>query len=76
MVFYCICCLATLLQYITERNLDVLLRKMSKRQRNIGRTYRSGNEKRKIKALKENEMKHVSGATKKFVVKKTSPEIE
>ncbi|MPC37572.1 hypothetical protein E2C01_031058 [Portunus trituberculatus] len=43
---------------------------MPKRKRDIGRTYLSGNEKRKIKIAKENEAKSLCGAMEKFVVKK------
>jgi len=41
---------------------------MPKRKRDIRRTYRSGNEKRKMKAAKESEIKRVSGATRTFIV--------
>ena len=49
---------------------------MQKRKCNIGRIYLSGNEKRKIKAAKESEIKRVSGAINKFIVKKNSTEIK
>jgi len=48
------------------------LREISKRKRDMCRTCGSGNEKRKIKAAKESEIKDVSGATKKFVGRKNS----
>ena len=50
---------------------------MPKRKRDIGRTYLSGNEKRKIKAAKENEARSLCGAMEKFiVVKQTLDEAE
>ena len=43
---------------------------MPQRNRDVGRTYLSGHEKRKIKAAKENEAKGLSGAMEKFVLVK------
>ena len=48
--------------------------KMPKRKHEIGRIYRSGNE--KIKAAKESEIKLVGVAIKKFIVERNSTEIE
>ena len=50
---------------------------MPKRKWDIGRTYLSGNEERKIKAAKENEARSLCGAMEKFVVvKQTLDETE
>jgi len=46
---------------------------MQKIKRDMGGTYRRGNEKRMIK---QNETKGVSGAIKIFIVKKNSTEIK
>lgn len=53
---------------IIDHQLELVT--MPKRKRDIGRTYLSGNEKRKIKIAKENEAKNLCGAMEKFVVKK------
>jgi len=49
---------------------------MSTRKRDICRTYRSGNEKRKIKVAKESKIKCVSRAIKIISLKKNSTEIK
>jgi len=43
------------------------------RKGDIGRTYRCGNEKRKMKAAKETERKRVSGALKKLSFRRLVP---
>ena len=55
-------------KYCLEKFRRSRLQKMPKRKRDIRRTYRSGNEKRKMKAAKESEIKRVSGATRTFIV--------
>ena len=63
-------------RYWLEKLIRSTSQKMLKRNRDIGRTYRSGSEKRKMKAVKENEIKRFSRAIKKCIVKKNSTEIE
>jgi len=62
--------------YCLEKFRRSTLQKIPKRHRDNCRTYRNGNEKKKVKVVKETEINLISGAIKKFVVKENITEIE